>query len=111
MECRDCGEEVIPYRDKPGFVDQCGGCARDIAKLGGNMIWFHKTAPYIEIKPMKEAVRFAKANARSSGSSPLRSIVTSKNDQAANEAGKAKSGAENYAQYNSKLGEKRTVKL
>ena len=64
MICRTCGEEFNTYPGKPGFVDQCEDCANDTPKVGGNMIWNHKTAPYIEIKSMKEAVRFAKSQQR-----------------------------------------------
>jgi len=112
MECRDCHVEFVPYHGKPGYINQCEDCATDVPKLGGNMIWDHKTAPYIEVKPMAEAVQFAKLTNRSSASAPLRSIVTSKsNGDQDREAGKQGSGAEDHATYNSRLGEKRTVKL
>jgi len=62
--CRDCGEEFQFKRDKPGYVNQCEDCAEDVERVGGNMIWSHKTAPEIEIKPMEQAKQFAKASKR-----------------------------------------------
>jgi hypothetical protein len=59
MICRDCKEEFSPRPNKPGFINQCESCATDVPLLGGNMIWDHKTAPYIEIKSMVKAKSFA----------------------------------------------------
>jgi hypothetical protein len=72
--------------------------------VGGNMVWAHKTAPELEIKPMVFARSFAKATRRF-GVGPLRSIVEGRE-----ECLKAHSGAEPGAVYHSHLGEKRSVK-
>jgi len=64
IKCRDCGEEFRFTKNKPGYVNQCEDCATDVERVGGNMIWSHKTAPEIEIKPMEQAKAFAKATKR-----------------------------------------------
>lgn len=106
--CRDCGEEFEPNYASPGFFNQCRVCsevAGDVPRLGGNMIWHHKTGPEIEIKSMKEAKAFASKTARF-GVGPLRSIVESKTPLGSDsyESSKSGSGAENRANYTSKLG-------
>lgn len=60
--CRDCGKEFF---EKPsgsrGYRNQCTACAIDQQEpepTGGNMVWDHKTAPYIELKPMSRAQAF-----------------------------------------------------
>ena len=68
------------------------------------MIWTHKTAPTIEIKPMPQAIQFARLQKRF-GVGPLRAIVQQKEPST-----KQGSGAEAGAQYLSNLCEKRTVK-
>jgi len=68
------------------------------------MVWSHKTAPELEIKPMREAILFARLQKRF-GVGPLRAIV-----QAKEPSPKQGSGAEAGAQYISHLGEKRSVK-
>lgn len=118
--CRDCGSPFALFPGKPGYVDQCENCARDVPLLGGNMIWTHKTAPSIEIKPMDQAVLFAKKQKRF-GAGPLRSISQSKEQahkslvgqspfEPGDGASKQGTGAEARALYYSKLGEKRSVK-
>lgn len=111
IECRDCEQSFTPNPNKPGYYDQCPVCAEkmgDVELLGGNMIWHHKTAPYMELKSLSSARSFAKQTQRF-GAGPLRSIVQSREDPS--EPGcKLKSGAEPGAQYNSSLGEKRSVK-
>lgn len=64
MVCRDCGEEFRSTPGKPGYINQCRNCAVDVPLVGGNMIYEHKTAPYIEIKPSVDAKAFAKASRR-----------------------------------------------
>jgi len=118
--CQKCGADFVLRPGKPGLINQCPDCATDIAKVGGNMIWSHKTAPELEIKSMVEAKIFARATNRF-GAGPLRAITQSK-EQAhksligespfdpGDGAAKTGSGAENRAQYFSRLGEKRIVK-
>lgn len=119
--CRFCTEPFTPLPGKPGHIDVCYAteCQRHDAKqtpepdkLGGNMVWDHKTAPELEIKPLARAQAFAKLTRRT-GCGPLRAITQSKAParSPAHEASKAGSGTENRAQYYSRLGEKRTVKL
>ena len=110
MQCRDCGRNFQPFHGKPGFINQCEECATDVPLIGGNMIWEHKTAPGIEIKPLVEAQVFARAQRRSSASSPLRSIVQGREAPRFNPGLKGGSGAQPYAAYTSHLGEKRMVK-
>jgi predicted nucleic acid-binding Zn-ribbon protein len=82
-ECTDCGEEFRPGTDKPGLLGQCYRCGaraereRDVVKLGGNMIYEHKTGGYIEVKPMAEARAFNRATRRL-GAGVTRSIAVSK---------------------------------
>lgn len=77
-ECRDCGREFKPMPGKPGYIDQCPNCSKpELDVYGGNMVWHHKTAPELEIKPLAAAKRFSKLQARS-GSGPLRSITTAR---------------------------------
>lgn len=110
--CRDCGDEfeLVVGAPKPGFVDQCPGCATEVPLLGGNMIWSHKTAPEIEVKTLVEARAFARLQKRL-GAGVSRSLVESKKREFEDvEASKDGSGAEPRALYISKLGEKRSVK-
>jgi len=89
----------------PGLVDHCPNCSVETTpRVGGNMVWTHKTAPELEIKPMRLAIQFARLQKRF-GVGPLRAIV-----QAKEPSNKQGSGAEAGAQYTSHLGEKRTVK-
>jgi len=114
--CRDCGEEFTPSPQKKiGYVNQCLACAEkkgDVDITGGNMIWHHKTAPELEIKYLNEAKEFARKTKRT-GPGPVRSIIQSKysHNSPDKKAAKVGSGTENGAQYISKCGEKRTVKL
>lgn len=61
MNCRDCNEEFYTYKGKPGYVNQCRDCGENTEeesgeeRLGGNMIYMHKTGAYIEIKPLRKA--------------------------------------------------------
>jgi hypothetical protein len=66
-ECSDCGEKYRLTRDKPGKIDVCGKCglkAGEVERLGGNMVYTHKTAPALEIKPLSEAEAFARKTRR-----------------------------------------------
>ena len=108
-ECRDCGELFYPRPGKPGFIDQCESCARDVELLGGNMIWAHKTAPEIEIKPQAEARAFARKTKRF-GAGVTASLVSPR-EAAENVGMKRGTGAEDRAPYVTRLGEKRNVKL
>ena len=91
--------------------------------LGGNMIWHHKTAPELVIKPLGSAQAFAKVQRRF-GAGVLSSITCGKEMAYAQLTGntdsfgkptdssaKSGTGAERGAMYYSNLGEKRSVKL
>ena len=105
MQCIKCNQIVILTPDKPGRINECYDCGRksEIPRVGGNMIWSHKTAPDLEIKSMKEAKVFAKQQKRF-GAGPLRSIVTSR------EPSTKEIGANPGDQIISPLGEKHSVK-
>lgn len=63
--CVKCDDEFTLTRDKPGRINECPKCSVEtVEKLGGNMIYEHKTAPYIEVKSMYAAKAFAKATRR-----------------------------------------------
>lgn len=110
MTCKDCSKDFIWFKGKPGYINQCVDCSDDVLHLGGNMIWDHKTAPYIEIKSMTDAIIFAKKTSRRN-CGPLSSIIERKEPPSPAKYNKASSGAEDHAIYNSRLGEKRSVKL
>lgn len=70
LTCRDCGEEFIEVPGKRGYRNQCPECSEKQAEpelLGGNMIWDHKTAPYIELKTLSKAQSFAEMQSRHKG--------------------------------------------
>jgi hypothetical protein len=125
--CRYCEEPFKPMPNKPGRIDVCykTDCQEQDEKempepdrLGGNMIWNHKTAPEIEVKFLVEAKDFAKKTKRI-GAGVVRSMTESKELSYAiltkqqfngDKAMKKQAGCGEGANYNSKLGEKRTVK-
>ena len=116
IKCRDCGDEFDMFPNKPGFINQCSDCASrmhamgdDVEKLGGNMVYSHKTAPEIEIKPMAQALIFAKKQRRL-GHGVIGCIVESKLTNQTRESSKQGSGTEDRAVYYSNVGEKRSVK-
>ena len=50
MICAICQDEFVPYRNKPGRVNECTFCANETAtKYTGNMIYDHKTGCSIQI--------------------------------------------------------------
>lgn len=75
MICVKCGDEYNVYKGKPGFINECTPCGRDsesgMTKLGGVMIYSHKTAGEIQLLPMASAKRFVKISARSGKKSNL----------------------------------------
>lgn len=102
--CKHCDEEFELKPGKPGLIDYCPRHSHEIVELtGGNMIWDHKTAPYIETKPMHDAKRFASLTRRL-GAGVTRSITQSREPH-------LKDDGEPGSTYVSRLGEKRTVKL
>jgi hypothetical protein len=117
--CRNCNEEFDPYPGKPGYIDQCEDCAKDIPLLGGNMVWSHKTAPELEIKSMAQARSFARKTKRYGAgvtmclteSKMVDPVTMGRMDPGVLDASKRGTGTEDRAQYVSRLGEKRTVKL
>ena len=113
LTCRDCGKEFIEDPNKTqGYRNQCPECSLtqvEPERIGGNMIWDHKTAPYIELKPLSKAKAFA-AKTKRFGAGVTTSLVEPKEDKAGKESGKSGSGAELGADYRSNLGEGRRVK-
>lgn len=67
-KCIKCGDEYTPYKGKPGFINECTNCGRDSEsgqeRLGGVMIYSHKTAGEIQILPMKSAKNHLRTAAR-----------------------------------------------
>lgn len=67
LQCRDCGSMFTEKPNKPGYRDQCPECSLkqpEPEPIGGNMVWTHKTAPELELKPMHKAKEFAKKQER-----------------------------------------------
>lgn len=67
--------------NKPGKINechQCGAVAETEARVGGNMVWEGKQAPYIEVKSMKDAKKFA-SKTRRLGAGVTASLVQNKN--------------------------------
>jgi len=81
--CRDCGDKFALYKGKPGFINQCSRCGiqteedLDEERMGGNMIYLHKTGGYIEVKTLREAQQFA-AKTQRLGAGVTKSIAESK---------------------------------
>lgn len=69
-QCSICERPYKLTQSKPGLVSQCWDCGqeyedeKDIQRVGGNMIWLHKTGPEIEIKSMEKTKLFAKMTKR-----------------------------------------------
>ena len=64
--CRGCGQPIPDRRLQavPTTV-WCVTCAETrVERVGGNMLWEHKTGAVIEIKPESEAQAFAKKTRR-----------------------------------------------
>ena len=78
LQCRTCGEYFHPTLGKKGYINQCGGCATDVPLLGGRMIYEHKTAGYIEIRPMAKTLQDLAATKRLGGSGVTASITERK---------------------------------
>lgn len=82
-QCVRCGATYTPYHKKPGLITECGPCGQATEdssgeeKLGGNMIYAHKTGGVIEIKPLSEAQKFADKTKRL-GAGVTASITQSK---------------------------------
>ena len=81
--CRDCGNLFSLYKGKPGYVNQCGPCGERTEdesgeeRLGGNMIYLHKTGGQIEVKPLRKAKIFA-AQTRRLGAGVTASLTQSR---------------------------------
>lgn len=80
--CRTCHRE---FPEKPlgsrGYRNQCLSCSdaqEEPEKTGGNMIWEHKTGPYIELKPISKAKTFARRTRRLGGVGVTASITEPK---------------------------------
>jgi len=109
--CRDCNKEFTEkLPGTPGFRNQCPTCSLSQSEpepIGGNMIWDHKTAPYIELKPMSQAKIFA-AQTKRFGAGVTACLVESKGEP--KDSAKTGSGSETGSEYHSNLGESRSVK-
>lgn len=65
--CAKCGRSFKLDPSKRGYANHCPTCSmedNEVSKVGGNMIWDHKTAPYIEIKSMRAAKNFERLRSR-----------------------------------------------
>jgi hypothetical protein len=64
--CAACHALIAPARLAAlPTTPWCVACAETrVARLGGNMVWSHKTGPVIEVKPMAKAKRFARLTRR-----------------------------------------------
>jgi len=81
LTCKTCGEDFYSDQNKPGYINVCYDCTtEDVEKLGGNMIYEHKTAPGLEIKPISKARGFAKMTKRF-GAGVTCSLTTSREAQ------------------------------
>ncbi len=109
--CRACGNKFDLIPGKPGNINDCPGCSgEDVPILMAKVAWSGKHQVEIEITANRdEAIRFNKAQRRH-GATTLSSIVASREGVEGRESSKSGSGAERGANYNSRLGEKRTVK-
>jgi hypothetical protein len=75
--CTICEEPYILRPDKPGLIHHCPACSKEkVERVGGFMTWEHKTAPTINILPMKRAKELAKLTRRNG--STIASIVENK---------------------------------
>ena len=64
-QCSKCFGAYVLTPDKPGLIHHCPECSRETTeRLGGNMVYSHKTAPEIEIKSISDAKVFAKKQRR-----------------------------------------------
>lgn len=76
--CRECESEFILTPNKPGKIFHCPACSSEtVERLGGNMVFLHKTASTIEIKPASRAIQFAEMTKRF-GAGVTKCITTSK---------------------------------
>jgi hypothetical protein len=109
--CVHCGRGIDHSQTKPGKINECGECGSnsDIERLGGNMVWTSKHAPELEIKPMTQAVAFAKKQRRF-GAGVTASIVQGQMTGEERELSGNNSEAAPGATWRSPLGEKHSVK-
>lgn len=73
--CRKCEEEYTLFPKKAGYIDTCHACGLEDEKgmslIGGTMRFDHKTAPVIDILPMKSAINHIRVASRSGKKSNL----------------------------------------
>ena len=73
--CVKCGDEYILVKGKPGLINECRECGKEsekgIPRLGGTMIYSHKTAAEIQIGNINSIKQFNKISARSGKKSNL----------------------------------------
>lgn len=81
-QCVKCGGDYELTPKKLGFINECGTCGAEsdqhTERLGGNMIYSHKTAATIEIKSLAKAQTFAKLGRRNGGQCVLSNLVERK---------------------------------
>jgi hypothetical protein len=112
-EC-PCGNLYDPDDPrKPGPIHLCADCGIDLETsdpLMACVSWENKHTPIITITDSHTAQVF-NAQQRRQGNGPLSSIVQPKEARSAANYSKRGSGGEDGAQYTTRLGEKRTVRL
>ena len=112
--CRQCSREFFLTPTKPGHINDCPICSVEIVvKFMAKVAYPSKNSCEVEIELTQDhasARAFNKSQRRSSGGSPLSSIIASREPKSGQESRKIGSGAENGAMYFSPLGEKRVVK-
>jgi hypothetical protein len=109
--CRACGKKFDLIPGKPGNINDCPSCSgEDVPLLAAKVAWSGKHQVEIEITSNRaKAQRFNRAQRRH-GATTLSSIVASREGVEGRESSKSGSGAGKGDSYNSRLGEKHTVK-
>lgn len=58
MECINCGIEFVPYKNKPGKINECTDCAEDQDRYTGVMVYDHKAGCSIQINSDPELTEY-----------------------------------------------------
>lgn len=109
--CTTCKHPFIRRPDHQGFANVCPGCSTgDVPRVMGKVAWSGKHTMELEITADRaEAEAFNRAQRRW-GAGVIRSITQPRESREGSESSKRGSGAELWAGYTTRLGEKRNVK-